>query len=181
MLNPRCCWRLAECSLALMQAARKLTANMMRLMIANLQGVPISVECPGGCYTCRYSGERRDAAVWCARQGGEHVRSQGSWPLGLLRSEGWLVRIVRRTHRCLYVRAISCPCLLRIKHVASRIAICSVARQTATVYAGREASNKLATDPAVRLFHVWPPFSFGVASHRSDSIQERLSDISLFL
>ena len=31
---------------------------------------------PGGCYTCRYFGERRDPAVWCAYPGGEHVRSQ---------------------------------------------------------------------------------------------------------
>jgi hypothetical protein len=30
----------------------------------------------GGCYTCRYFGERRDPAVWCAKPGGEHVRSQ---------------------------------------------------------------------------------------------------------
>jgi hypothetical protein len=33
-------------------------------------------EHPGGCYTCRYFGERRDPAVWCAYPGGEHVRSQ---------------------------------------------------------------------------------------------------------
>jgi len=33
-------------------------------------------EHPGGCYTCRYFGERRDPAVWCAKPGGEHVRSQ---------------------------------------------------------------------------------------------------------
>ena len=31
---------------------------------------------PGGCYTCRYFGERRDPAVWCANPGGEHLRSQ---------------------------------------------------------------------------------------------------------
>jgi len=31
---------------------------------------------PGGCYTCRYFGERRDPAIWCAKPGGEHVRSQ---------------------------------------------------------------------------------------------------------
>jgi hypothetical protein len=30
----------------------------------------------GGCYTCRHFGERRDPAVWCAKPGGEHVRSQ---------------------------------------------------------------------------------------------------------
>jgi hypothetical protein len=30
----------------------------------------------GGCCTCRYFGERRDPAVWCAKPGGEHVRSQ---------------------------------------------------------------------------------------------------------
>jgi hypothetical protein len=35
-----------------------------------------SVDRPGGCYTCRHFGERRDPAVWCARPGGEHVRSQ---------------------------------------------------------------------------------------------------------
>jgi hypothetical protein len=33
-------------------------------------------EHPGGCFTCRYFGERVDVAVWCARPGGEHVRSQ---------------------------------------------------------------------------------------------------------
>jgi hypothetical protein len=31
---------------------------------------------PGGCYVCRFFGERRDPAVWCARLDGEHVRSQ---------------------------------------------------------------------------------------------------------
>ncbi|HEY3255778.1 MAG TPA: hypothetical protein VGJ91_17590 [Polyangiaceae bacterium] len=31
---------------------------------------------PGGCYTCRYFGERVDVAVWCAQPGGEHHRSQ---------------------------------------------------------------------------------------------------------
>jgi hypothetical protein len=31
---------------------------------------------PAGCYVCRYFGERRDPAVWCAKPGGEHVRSQ---------------------------------------------------------------------------------------------------------
>ena len=30
----------------------------------------------GGCYTCRYFGERLDPAVWCAKPAGEHVRSQ---------------------------------------------------------------------------------------------------------
>lgn len=30
----------------------------------------------GGCYTCRYFGERRDVAVWCAYPAGEHHRSQ---------------------------------------------------------------------------------------------------------
>jgi hypothetical protein len=36
----------------------------------------IVIEHPGGCYTSRYFGERRDPAVWCAKPGGEHVRSQ---------------------------------------------------------------------------------------------------------
>jgi hypothetical protein len=35
-----------------------------------------NVDRPGGCYACRYFGERRDAAVWCANPGHEHVRSQ---------------------------------------------------------------------------------------------------------
>ena len=35
-----------------------------------------AIEHPGGCFTCRYFGERVDVAVWCARPGGEHVRSQ---------------------------------------------------------------------------------------------------------
>jgi hypothetical protein len=35
-----------------------------------------TVEHPGGCFTCRHFGERVDVAVWCARPGGEHVRSQ---------------------------------------------------------------------------------------------------------
>jgi hypothetical protein len=34
------------------------------------------MEHPGGCYTCRYFGERRDVAIWCAHPGHEHVRSQ---------------------------------------------------------------------------------------------------------
>ena len=32
---------------------------------------------PGGCYTCRWFGERVDVAVWCAHPGGQHLRSQG--------------------------------------------------------------------------------------------------------
>jgi len=32
-----------------------------------------SIEHPGGCYTCRFCGERRDVAVWCARPGSEHA------------------------------------------------------------------------------------------------------------
>ena len=35
-----------------------------------------AAEHPGGCFSCRYFGERVDVAVWCARLGGEHVRSQ---------------------------------------------------------------------------------------------------------
>jgi hypothetical protein len=31
---------------------------------------------PGGCFSCRYFGERVDVAVWCVRPGREHVRSQ---------------------------------------------------------------------------------------------------------
>jgi hypothetical protein len=42
--------------------------------------VNVFVEHPGGCYTCRWFGERVDVAVSCARPGGEHVRSQA--PLG---------------------------------------------------------------------------------------------------
>ena len=34
------------------------------------------IDHPGGCYTCRFFGERRDPAVWCAYPGGEHVRAQ---------------------------------------------------------------------------------------------------------
>jgi hypothetical protein len=30
----------------------------------------------GGCYSCRYFGERVDPAVWCAFPNGEHLRSQ---------------------------------------------------------------------------------------------------------
>jgi hypothetical protein len=33
-------------------------------------------EHPGGCYTCRYFGERIDVAVWCAMPGHGDVRSQ---------------------------------------------------------------------------------------------------------
>ena len=35
-----------------------------------------AIEHPGGCYTCAHFGHRVGAAVWCARAGGEHVRSQ---------------------------------------------------------------------------------------------------------
>ena len=35
-----------------------------------------AVEHPGGCFTCRYFGERVDVAVWCGRPGHGHVRSQ---------------------------------------------------------------------------------------------------------
>jgi hypothetical protein len=35
-----------------------------------------TIEHPGGCFTCAYFGHRVDVAVWCARPGGEHVRSQ---------------------------------------------------------------------------------------------------------
>jgi hypothetical protein len=35
-----------------------------------------TAEHPGGCYSCRYFGERRDPAVWCGKPGGEHLRSQ---------------------------------------------------------------------------------------------------------
>jgi hypothetical protein len=38
--------------------------------------VNVFAEHPGGCFTCRYFGERVDVAVWCARPGSEHVRSQ---------------------------------------------------------------------------------------------------------
>jgi len=38
--------------------------------------VNVFAEHPGGCYTCRWFGERVDVAVWCARPSGEHVRSQ---------------------------------------------------------------------------------------------------------
>ena len=31
---------------------------------------------PGGCYACRWFGERVGVAVLCARADGEHVRSQ---------------------------------------------------------------------------------------------------------
>ena len=34
------------------------------------------VERLGGCYTCRFFGDRRHPAVWCTKRGGEHVRSQ---------------------------------------------------------------------------------------------------------
>src|SRR5213595_782473 len=33
-------------------------------------------EHPGGCFTCRYFGERVDVAVWCGMPGHGHVRSQ---------------------------------------------------------------------------------------------------------
>ena len=35
-----------------------------------------AIDYPGGCYTWRYFGERRDPAVWCAKPGGEQIRSQ---------------------------------------------------------------------------------------------------------
>ena len=35
-----------------------------------------AVDHPGGCYACRYFGERVDVAVWCGRPGHGHVRSQ---------------------------------------------------------------------------------------------------------
>jgi hypothetical protein len=35
------------------------------------------VDRPGGCYRCVHFGHRVDAAVWCARPGGEHVRMRG--------------------------------------------------------------------------------------------------------
>ena len=38
--------------------------------------VNVFAEHPGGCYTCRYFGERVGVAVWCAKPGGEHHRSQ---------------------------------------------------------------------------------------------------------
>jgi hypothetical protein len=38
--------------------------------------VNVFAEHPGGCYTCRYFGERVGVAVWCAQPGGEHHRSQ---------------------------------------------------------------------------------------------------------
>jgi hypothetical protein len=37
---------------------------------------PPSGDKPGGCYTCRWFGERVDVAVWCAKPGGAHHRSQ---------------------------------------------------------------------------------------------------------
>jgi hypothetical protein len=40
--------------------------------------VNVFAEQSGGCYTCRHFGERVEPAVWCARPGGEHVRSQAS-------------------------------------------------------------------------------------------------------
>jgi hypothetical protein len=42
----------------------------------NIYRVTVVAERFGGCYTCRYFGERREPAVWCAHPGGEHVRSQ---------------------------------------------------------------------------------------------------------
>ena len=55
----------------------------METKAAHVPGMPtvspsflVSAEHPGGCYTCRYFGERRDPAVWCAKPRGEHVRSQ---------------------------------------------------------------------------------------------------------
>jgi hypothetical protein len=41
-----------------------------------LYRVNVFAEHLGGCYTCRWFGERVDVAVWCAKPGGEHHRSQ---------------------------------------------------------------------------------------------------------
>ena len=38
--------------------------------------VNVFAEYPGGCYTCRWFGERVDVTVACAHPRGEHVRSQ---------------------------------------------------------------------------------------------------------
>jgi hypothetical protein len=35
-----------------------------------------AAEHPGGCFSCRYFGERVDVAVWCGKPGHGHVRSQ---------------------------------------------------------------------------------------------------------
>ena len=35
-----------------------------------------AIDCPGGCFICRYFGHRVDFAAWCARPSGEQVRSQ---------------------------------------------------------------------------------------------------------
>jgi len=43
----------------------------MRLATFNLHA-----DRPGGCFTCRYFGERVDVAVWCGKPGSGHVRSQ---------------------------------------------------------------------------------------------------------
>jgi hypothetical protein len=48
----------------------------MRWQIVGPSTIRIVIERSGGCYTCRYFGERREPAVWCAKPGGEHVRSQ---------------------------------------------------------------------------------------------------------
>jgi hypothetical protein len=34
------------------------------------------VDHPGGCYTCRWFGDRRGGAVWCGYPGGGHLRTQ---------------------------------------------------------------------------------------------------------
>ena len=44
--------------------------------LGSIYRVVVVAEHLGGCYTCRYFGERRDPAVWCGKPGGEHVRSQ---------------------------------------------------------------------------------------------------------
>ncbi|HEV8552516.1 MAG TPA: hypothetical protein VGR65_03890 [Casimicrobiaceae bacterium] len=38
--------------------------------------VNVFADHPGGCYTCRWFGERIDVAVWCGKPGQSHVRSQ---------------------------------------------------------------------------------------------------------
>src|SRR6516162_475410 len=58
---------------SLLRDSGRPAVNRMRAMP---EPISRSTERPGGCYTCRYFGERRDPAVWCAKPGGEHVRSQ---------------------------------------------------------------------------------------------------------
>src|SRR5437899_1716047 len=78
----------------------------------------------GGCYTCRWFGHRVDVAVWCAKPGSEHVRSQAHRGCAFWEREpgaddevqgtltGGTMKLLRAISACMLCALPLSPCVL---------------------------------------------------------------------